>query len=178
MQEKMTIARPYAHAIFAIAGETKKIDQWSQILQVINTVVLDSQFQSLLKNPKLSAATLAEFVIEVCAKHLNKAGHQLVVVLAGAGRLLLVPEISTLYEQLRTEAEGSVEVDVISAYKLEAKQRDLIAQLMTNRLSKKIGISDHIDKSLIGGVVIRIGDTVIDASLKGRLKALTKQVAV
>jgi len=176
MQEKTTIARPYAQAVFETASEESKFIEWSEMLSLLETVVSDAQMKAVLANPKLDAAALCDFVQGVCGKGLSETGNNLVKALADAGRLNFIPEINKLYEQLRAEAEGVVEVKVISAYELAPKQQASISKAMAKRLGKKVEITSGIDDSLIGGVVIRAGDTVIDASVKGRLKALATQM--
>lgn len=176
MQEKTTIARPYAQAVFETASEESKLSEWSEMLGLLDMVVSDAQMKAVLVNPKLDAAALCDFVQDVCGQGLSETGNNLVKVLADAGRLPFVPEISKLYEQLRAEAEGIVEVSVVSAYELAAEQQASISEMMAKRLGKKVEITSEVDDSLIGGVVIRTGDTVIDASVKGRLKALAIQM--
>jgi len=176
MQEKTTIARPYAQAVFETASEENKLSEWSEMLSLLDMIVSDAQMKTVLTNPKLDAAALCDFIQGVCNQGLSETGNNLVKVLADAGRLSFIPEINKLYEQLRAEAEGVVEVDVISAYELAPEQQASISEAMAKRLGKKVEIINEVDNSLIGGVVIRAGDTVIDVSVKGRLKALASQM--
>ena len=176
MQEKTTIARPYAQAVFETASEESKLSEWSEMLGLLDSVVSDAQMQTVLTNPKLDAASLTDFVLGVCGESLNETGSNLVKVLADARRLAIIPEINNLFEQLRAEAEGVIEVTVTSAYELAADQQAAISEAMAKRLGRKVEITSDIDDSLIGGVVIRAGDSVIDASVKGRLKALATQM--
>ena len=176
MQEKTTIARPYAQAVFETASEESKLTEWSEMLGLLEAVVTDAQMKSVLTNPKLDAASLSDFVLDVCGDALSETGSNLVRVLAKAGRMAIIPEINKLYEQLRAEAEGVIEVGVTSAYELAPEQQATISEAMAKRLGRKVEIINDIDDSLIGGVVIRAGDSVIDASVKGRLKALATQM--
>ncbi len=176
MQEKTTIARPYAQAVFETASEESKLTEWSEMLGLLEAVVTDPQMKTVLGNPKLDAAALSDFVQGVCGDSLSETGSNMVKVLADAGRLSIVPEINKLYEQLRDDAEGVIEVGVTSAYELTSEQQATISQAMAKRLGRKVEITNDIDESLIGGVIIRAGDSVIDASVKGRLKALATQM--
>jgi len=176
MQEKTTIARPYAQAVFETASEEGKLGEWSEMLGLLDAVVSDAQMHAVLSNPKMDAAALSEFVLGVCGESLDEKGSNLVKVLADARRLAIVPEINKLFEQFRAEAEGVIEVSVTSAYELAAEQQAVISEAMAKRLGRKVEITSDIDDSLIGGVVIRAGDSVIDASVKGRLKALATQM--
>ena len=177
MQENTTVARPYAQAVFETASEESKLTEWSEILGLLAAVVADAQMRMVLENPKMDAAAQSDFVLGVCGKALSETGNNLVKVLAGAGRLTIIPEINKLYEQLRAEAEGVIEVGVTSAYELAPEQQAAISEVMAKRLGRKIEITHEIDDSLIGGVIIRSGDTVIDASVRGRLKALATQMS-
>jgi F-type H+-transporting ATPase subunit delta len=176
MQEKTTIARPYAQAVFETASEESKLNEWSEMLGLLDSIVSDAQMQAVLSNPKLDAAALTDFVLGVSGDSLNETGSNLVKVLADARRLAILPEINNLFEQLKAEAEGVIEVTVTSAYELAADQQAVISEAMAKRLGRKVEITSDIDDSLIGGVVIRAGDSVIDASVKGRLKALATQM--
>ena len=177
MQLDLTAARPYAQAVFELAREDGEFGTWSGMLNLLKTVVADASMGSLLANPTLKAAFLADFILDICGDHLTDEGRRFVRVLAAAGRLPLAPQIAMVYEQLRIEAEGIVEVELISAYPLEESDRQHIADAMTRRLGKKITITANIDKNLIGGVVIRAGDSVIDASVSGRLRQLGNLLA-
>jgi len=176
MQDKTTIARPYAQAVFETASEESKLTEWSEMLGLLEAVVTDAQMKTVLSNPKLDAAALSDFIQDVCGEALSETGSNLVKVLADARRLSIVPEINKLYEQLRADAEGVIDVGVTSAYELTPEQQATISEAMAKRLGRKVEITNDIDDSLIGGVVIRAGDSVIDASVKGRLKALATQM--
>ena len=176
MQEKTTIARPYAQAVFEIASEENKLTEWSEMLRLLDSVVTDARMKVVLTSPTLDAAALSDFILGVCGNALSETGKVLVKVLANARRLQFIPELIKLYEQLRAEAEGVIDVDVTSAYELSPEQQATISVAMAKRLGRKVVITSYIDDSLIGGVVIRAGDTVIDASVKGRLKALATQM--
>ncbi len=177
MQESTTLARPYAQAAFEQAQEDGELQSWSEMLALLKIIVSDAQMQRLLANPALDAAFLSGFVLDLAGAHFSAGGKNFIKALASARRLNLGAEIARLYEQQRRQAEGLVEVGVISAYRLDAKEQERIAKLMHERLGKEISLRVRIDESLIGGAVIRAGDSVIDASVKGRLKQLGNELA-
>ena len=178
MQDNTTIARPYAQAVFETANSENKFVEWSGMLNLLESVVTETQMEAVLANPKLDSVALSDFVTGICGDGLDGHGKNLVKVLADAGRLNIVSDINKLYEQLRADAEGVVEVDVVSAYALTTDQQISVSDVMAKRLGKKVEVSNEVDESLIGGLVIRAGDTVIDASVKGRLKALANGMTV
>lgn len=177
MQQNTTQARPYATAVFELAQAESDLAAWSEMLRLLNLIVSDSQMQRLLNDPRLDSEFLADFVLDISAERLSEAGRNFVRVLADAGRLSLAPQIYQLFEQRRTESEGVVDVEVVSAYQLEQHEQDKIAAVMAKRFGKKINISARIDGSLIGGMVIRTGDSVIDASIRGKLRQLGSELA-
>lgn len=172
MQEKITIARPYAVAAFEQASDEGKLKDWSTMLHVLSLVVSDPQMQAIQDNPKLKSAALLDIVLDICGNYLSDSGRNFVRVLVNVGRLSMAPQIYMLFEQKRMAAEGVAEVEIVSAYPLESAQQQKITDAMGKRLGKKIEISSRTDKSLIGGALIRVGDSVIDASTRGRLKQL------
>ena len=172
MLEKTTIARPYAQAVFELAQESANTVEWSAALELLNRIVSDTQLQLLLNNPKVSHQQLQDLVIEIAATGFSQQAKNFIKVLVSASRLQYAPQIAQMFETMRADAEGTVEVEVSSAYELDQAQQDAIAKGMSARLGKKVNISTTVDGSLIGGAVIRAGDSVIDASLRGRLTEL------
>lgn len=178
MQENITIARPYAEAALDTAKEESAMDTWSSMLEILSLIAKDKDMQMLISNPRVETSVIHEIVTEVCGdKVSNQSCKNFIQILIDAGRLEQAPEIQQLFELERAEQEGSAKVEVLSAFPLEQSQQDEIAAAMEKRLGKKVVINSEIDESLIGGVVIRSGDSVIDASVKGRLTSLTNEFA-
>ena len=177
MLEKATIARPYAEAAFSQALEEGKLSDWSAMLNLLNAVVSDSSMRGVINNPKLSGQQLYQFIVDICGDKLSQTGKNFVRTLINAERISFAAEIFNLYEQKRAAAEGISDVEVISAYPLDDAQISAISESISKRIGKKIDINTEEDKDLIGGVIIRAGDSVIDASLRGRLKELNSVFA-
>ncbi|MCZ6804706.1 MAG: F0F1 ATP synthase subunit delta [Proteobacteria bacterium] len=177
MLEKATIARPYAEAAFAQALEEGKLADWSSMLNLLSMVVSDDNMRGVINNPKLSSEQLHQFIVELCGESLSKTGKNFVRVLIDAERIGLAADVFSIYEQKRIAAEGISEVNVISAYPLDDAQISVISESISKRIGKKVDINTEEDKDLIGGVIIRAGDAVIDASLRGRLKELNNVFA-
>jgi len=177
MLEKTTIARPYAQAVFELARDSAGNAEWSAALDLLKRIVADAQLSLLFNNPKVSHTQLQELVIEVGGDSFSQQAKNFVKVLVNAGRLQYAPQISRLFESMRAEVEDTIEVQVSTAYELDQVQQDTIAKRISARLGKQVKIAATIDKTLIGGAVIRAGDSVIDASLRGRLAELSNQLA-
>ena len=172
MTERTTLARPYAEAVFRLAHERKTLKSWSEMLQLAAAVAVDPQVAALTDNPRVARERFIAFFLDVCGKKLDKDAANFIRLLSENHRLVLLPEIAALYEALRAQAEGRVEAEVVSASAVSAAQLKDIAAALKKRLGRDIDLSTRIDSALIGGIVIRAGDLVIDGSVQGKLRAL------
>lgn len=177
MADKTTVARPYAKAAFEEAKAGKHLGPWSVSLRTAAAVVQDSRVQNLLGNPAVSTAELAKLVIDLAGPQLDQQGRNFVQTLAENRRLAYLPEISTLFDELKDEAEGVIDVTVTSAAPLENSQRETLSAALQRRLKRQIRLHCQTDPSLIGGAVLRAGDLVIDGSVRSRLDRIAYELA-
>jgi len=172
LAEPSTIARPYAEAAFKLADSQGKLAEWSVTLANLSAVAADARIRAAIGDPNLSAAKVAGLVISVLAGKLTGESENFVRVLAENGRLDVLSEIRAQYEALKNEREGVVEAEVQSAFELDAAQvADLVSRL-EKKTGRKVRARVSVDKALIGGVKIVIGDKVIDGSARAQLAAL------
>ena len=176
MQEKLTIARPYAAAAFEFASENGVVEQWSELLQGLSSVVEHESFAPLIGHPKLASSDLKSMLAELLGSRLSDSGENFLSALIDAERLELAPQISELFEVRRADAAGSVGVEVISAFELSDSERQKIVDAVSARIGRSCEVSSTVDNALIGGAVIKIGDSVIDLSVRGRLASLSQQL--
>ncbi len=177
MADKTTVARPYAKAAFEEAKAGKHLGPWSESLRTAAQVVQDSRVQNLLGNPAVSTAELAKLVIDLAGPQLDEQGRNFVQTLAENRRLAYLPEISTLFDELKDEAEGVIDVTVTSAAPLEDGQRETLSAALQRRLKRQVRLHCETDPSLIGGAVLRAGDLVIDGSVRSRLDRIAYELA-
>ena len=177
MADFTTAARPYAKAVFEIARDSGKFDDWSNRLAVLGAIVGHPEMQQRLDAPNLTQEDTARMVETVASDVVNdNDSRNFIKLLAENNRMKLLGDIGGIYEQLRAEAEGEIEANVVSAFELTDAQRDKMAQALSKRLDRKVRIVSTVDDSLIGGAIIRAGDLVIDGSVKGRLEKMTHAV--
>lgn len=171
MAEALTIARPYAEAAFKLAVETRKLADWSDALTRLAEVMKTEAARDLLDNPDIEHSQAAAIVSEA-ARLQDQQQQNFVQVLAENGRLAQLPDIATLFERSRDQHEGTLDVEIESAFDLTSEQQASIVETLKRRLGKNIKASTTVNPELIGGVSIRIGDEVIDASVRGKLSQL------
>jgi len=172
MAEPSTIARPYAEAAFRLADAKGALAEWSAALANLSAVAADPRMRAAIGDPNLPAAKLAGLFIAVLAGKLPGEAENFVRVLAENGRLEVLPEIRAQYEALKNEREGVMEAEVQTAFEVDAAQlADLVGRL-EKKTGRKVKARVSVDKSLIGGVRIVLGDKVIDGSARAQLGAL------
>ena len=172
MADTGELARPYAMAAFQQAKEEGRLSEWSDMLETLTLITKDPTMGGLIVNPKVNKEQLVALIIDVAGERLSSTGQNLVRVLGEYGRLGLVADIQRVFNEERSRQEGRSEVTVISAFELSPEQEQKISNAMRERLGTEVSLSVEIDKALIGGVMIRAGDLLIDASLRGRLTQL------
>ncbi|MBE9516542.1 MAG: F0F1 ATP synthase subunit delta [Proteobacteria bacterium] len=176
MAERKTLARPYAEAAFQLAQERNELKAWADMLSLAAVVAEDDQVRAVAHNPQVERAAIAELFDSVIGKSMAKDGGNFIKLLLENGRVDLLTEINELFRDFRADAEGRVEAEVLTAYKLTAAQSKAIAEGLKRRLGREVDIVSKVDASLLGGVVIRADDLVIDGSVKGYLQSLSSQI--
>lgn len=172
MAENTTLARPYARAAFEVARSSAKLDLWMQILTMAAQVSQSPKVRALLASPSIAATRKGATLVELLGGSLDGNVQNFLAVLADNDRLTLLPEIAQLFFDMKTQYEKRVEVEVISAYPLGSKVQEKLLKALQQKLEREVTLSSTIDKNLLGGAVIRAGDTVIDGSVRGRLSRL------
>jgi F-type H+-transporting ATPase subunit delta len=177
MAENITIARPYAQAIFTLAQEQGDLKGWSDMLQFAAAVADDAEMVAVIDSPRFDSDQLADLFIEICGDKLNDAGKNMIRVLAENDRLTVLPEVAELFEIERANVEGTVVAEVTSATALNDAQQKSIAEALKKRLGREVTLECNVDESLLGGAIIRAGDVVIDGSVVGKLEKLASALA-
>ncbi|MCB1706278.1 MAG: F0F1 ATP synthase subunit delta [Halioglobus sp.] len=172
MAELSTLARPYARAAFEYARDHNQLSQWAEQLAIAAAVATDDGMKTALNDPSLTAEQQAKTLSEVCGDALGAEARNFIAVLAGNKRLALLPEIYALFAQYKANQEKTVDVEVVSAFDLADATRDKLAAVLGKKLERQVEVRTSTDRNLLGGVLIRAGDLVIDGSIRGRLNKL------
>lgn len=179
MAEAITLARPYAKAVFELAGQRDELQQWSRLLTMLADFSRNHSMRVLLGDPRVPPAARAEVFMALCTKAghtLDQHGRNFVRLLAEYRRLAILPEIAADYAALCEQAEGMVEVEMRAATTVAAAEQARISAALKHKLGRNVRLTCVIDKSLIGGAVIRAGDLVIDGSVRDKLTRLAAAI--
>lgn len=174
MSQLTTLARPYAKAAFEMAVTNDNLNGWSSMLGLLAALMQEARVAAYLSAPSHSAEQQARTLIDLCGSELDDGGRNFVGLLATNKRLPLLAEIARMFEELKAERERVVDVEVISAFSMNDDAQQKLAAALKRRLQCDVKLNTTVDKSLIGGLVVRAGDLVIDGSVRGKLNKLTE----
>ena len=172
MAEPRTIARPYAEAAFKLADGDGKLAEWSATLAMLEQVADHERVRAAMADPNLSSAKVAGLFISILTGKLSGDAENFVRVMAENRRLELLGDVRAQYEALKNAREGVIEADVQSAFELTDAQLAELVSALEKRTGRKVKAQVRLDKSLIGGVRVVMGDKVIDGSARAQLGAL------
>jgi F-type H+-transporting ATPase subunit delta len=180
MVEHLTLARPYAQAIFKVAQEKKSLSQWADMLGSLSLVVQDPSAQAFLSSPDLSKNEQTAWFLSFF-NHVDHGSKEdlssFLNVLVDQKRWSVLPQISEVYEELLNEAEGVLPVSLQTAYPMDERAQLDLAEVLSKKYGKKVIITEVQEVSeLISGVRIFVGDQMIDASVRGRLQDMAARL--
>ena len=183
MAENLSIARPYARAVFAEALSENQLKSWSELLSVLSMIAQDERMKGLLKDPQISKEKLQAIFCEIGMKGVASASEKiksdlnnLIKLLIENERLDVLSEIAFLFNELVREQEDLIDVEVISAWPLDSAHKASLKEKLEKRLQSKVVLNCSEDTALMGGAIIRTNDWIIDGSVKGKLVELEKML--
>ena len=178
MAEATTVARPYAEAAFALAREKNVLEPWSQRLRLIASIVQDPRVAEALDNPRLDAPEKQSLLLSIAGERLDEDARSFVRVLVEAGRVRLAPEIAEVFDGLKDRYEGAAKAEIETAFPLTDAQLADMKSALEKRFGKRIEATVRVNKDLIGGARVSVGDAVIDASVRAKLDSMHTQLRV
>ncbi len=181
MASHITVARPYAKALFEFASQHKQVDAWLSVLSILSITLGQASLQQWLKNPMQSQQDLVELVLDVVSetaqaekKVLGESLKNFLLLLAEAKRLSIMPDISRAFHLYHAEQTGVVEADVVASQQLTNEQRTQLQEKLEKRLNTKVELSFNEDSTLMGGLVVTTGNWVMDGSIQSKIARLNE----
>jgi F-type H+-transporting ATPase subunit delta len=172
---RVTSGKRYAQAAFKLALEKGELDSWQASLRKIADITTDEKLVALMENPKLSFESKKALLAELLGK-INPLALNLAYLLVHKGRLGIAGDISQQYDRLLDTHYGIEHVAVVTALPLDDEDRGRISSRFGEIIGHKVVIDAQVDSSIVGGMKAKIGDTLIDGSVKNKLGALKKSL--
>ena len=178
MSESSNIARPYAQAVFELARDSGRFDEWSDSLKSLCEIVEHPDIGAMINDPRITRDQILDVMLEIGGDGFDEQTGNLVRILGHYRRLAAIPMIAKQYESLRAQEEGIIEAELETAFEIEDEQRSSLVAALQNRLGRKVRLTSNVNPDLLGGVVVRAGDWVIDGSVRARLEKLSSSLGV
>ncbi|MEI7553941.1 ATP synthase F1 subunit delta [Candidatus Chlorohelix sp.] len=169
--------RRYAQAVFELARSTNTLDEWAADLVVIKQVFEDQTIAARLENPKITKDKKLALASSILKDQISLSAFNLATLLVERERQTFAGTIAELYQALLDDLRGIVVAEVTTAVPIDSEQEERIRQQLIKISGKQITMNKKVDPTIIGGVVARFGDMLIDGSIKNRLQALRKALA-
>jgi F-type H+-transporting ATPase subunit delta len=171
-------ARRYSQAIFRMALGQKDLNRWQSDLRKVAAIMRDSALFSLITNPRISGADKSKTLSQRLGD-INPLAIKLALLLAAKGKLTVIDDVAEEYQALVDNyrgIEGTEIAEVTTAIPLDDDYRLRIAQRITEIIGKPVLLKPKVDPAIVGGIIIRVGDKLIDGSIRSKLAALKKDL--
>ena len=165
-------ARRYAEAAFEIAERDDSIEAWMAALTIAQERLVAPEVMRFLSNPSLAAASRIEVLGRIVGDDVSGAQRNLLSLMIKRGRFEQLPAVIREFRRLYRLGEGIVEATVTSAAALDAAEVEALRSRLEAMMDKRIELSQAVDPELLGGLQVRVGDQLIDSSVRGRLERL------
>ena len=171
-----TSVKRYAQAVFEIALESNILKEWQSDLRKIARLIQDTEFASLIENPKLPFELKAKLAREILGK-INPMALNLVYLLIAKGKLKNAGQLADEYERLLNDHYGIKTAEVTTTIALDNTEREKLSHHLEAIIGKKVSINIQVNPDILGGFIARIDDSLIDGSMRNKLEMLKKSLA-
>ena len=168
-------AMRYGQAVFETAAQNQNFNTWRDNLETLVRMVQDKDVLFFLENPRVPITRKRE-ILEPKLKGVNPMAVNLLYLLVERGGLSMVPDIFTDYQRRLDDLHGVAHARVTAAIPLSETETAVIKQKLGNMFGKQIDITTQVDPLLLGGIVAKVGDKVIDGSVSRRLENLKREI--
>ncbi len=166
----------YAQAVFEIAAESGEFDAWQEDLRILASAVEQEEFTAMLDAPQIPAPNKIASIEEALGDSVGPLAVNLMSLLATDGLVSLLPGIVDEYAKLMDEHNGIERAEVVSAVPLDDKQKAQVADILQQVVGRDVRVASYVDPQILGGMVARLGDRVIDGSVRTKLADMRRDL--
>jgi F-type H+-transporting ATPase subunit delta len=171
------IGRNYAEALLTLARKSDAVEEWGALLDAIaDGMREDATLRAFLESPKLSASHKIEILEKALKRRVPPVFLRFIDTVINKRRQMLIPQIASEYRLLIDEAEHRVHATVIVASEPTEPERDALARQLTRLFGKRVVPHITLNPAILGGVIVKVGDTVMDGSVRRRLSMLRQRM--
>ena len=171
---KAASGRRYAQAVFQIAMERGELDSWLDDLTLLARALENSELSDLLDAPQISASRKREIIRDTLGQTVGPLALNVLSLLASRNIASTMPSVVSYYERLLDASRGVERAEVISAVPLDDRQLGQVVELLKVVANKEIRLAARTDSEIIGGIITKVGDRVIDGSVRTRLESMKR----
>jgi F-type H+-transporting ATPase subunit delta len=176
MARPSTTARRYAEAAFQIALRDGTVDRWAEAVDLASALLADEQVAAIVDNPAIPLHGRITVVDRLLSGRVPPGALNLVRLLVQRGRIEQLPKVASEFRRLLNRMQGVVEAVVTSAAPLTSDEVAALRARLAEMTRGEVALQVKVDDALIGGLTVRVGDQLVDASVRGRLERLRAQL--
>ena len=169
-------ARRYAQAVFQLAVEHGELEQWLDDLTLLADSVTNEEFRETLSAPRISLRQKEDVIRGSLGSSVGPLALNLVFLLTSRNLVHIIPDIADRYQEMLDSHQGIERAEIVSAVPLQDSQRDQAAEMLSQMSGNDVRLTTRIDPEVLGGMIIRIGDQVIDGSARSRLQTMRREL--
>jgi F-type H+-transporting ATPase subunit delta len=172
---RIASAKRYAQAVFSLAVDRNEVEKWRADLRAIAAALLDPELEAILEDPKIHLEDKKR-LIDGCLPDLKQLALNFAYLLVARQTLRILREVVPHYERMADARQGLEHATVVTAVAFDEQDKEMLATHLAAITGNRIVLAADVDPSIIGGFTARIGDKLIDASIRARLQALKQRL--
>jgi F-type H+-transporting ATPase subunit delta len=176
MAGRDTAARRYAEAAFEVALRDDTVEQWRSELDLAASIAGDDRAVHVLANPAIPAERRAEALVELVGKRVSQPVLNLIQLMLRRGRIEQLPRVAAEFRRLDDARQGITNATAVSASDLTPDEIKQLTDRLEQQTGGRVALDVEVDPSLLGGLIVRVGDRLMDGSVRGRLERLRNQL--
>ena len=174
---KAASARRYAQAVFELALEKGELERWFDDLALLADSVSNLEFLEFLSQPRVSGGDKIKVIRDALGDSVGPLALNLMALLATKNIAHILPGITDQYQSLLDSQQGIERAEVVSAIPLGDDEQRRVTEMLSAMSGSQVRLTTRVDSQIIGGMIIRIGDRVMDGSTRSKLQAMRRELA-